>query len=66
MPKAKEMLSKFPNASFTDAGNCSAKHLMLPAGKKFLEKAFEDVAYFEPFYLKTFHPGPKRSEGPTV
>lgn len=61
MPKAKETLSKFPNAVFTDAGNCSAKHLMLPAEKKFNEKDFEDLAYFEPFYLKTFQPGPKRS-----
>ena len=62
MPKAKELLSKIPNAVFTESGNCSAKNLMIPAEKKFLEKDFEDVAYFEPFYLKTFHPGPKRSE----
>ncbi len=62
MPKAKEMLSKFSNAIFTDAGNCSAKHLMLRAEKKFLSNDFEDLAYFEPFYLKTFQPGPKRSE----
>lgn len=62
MPKAKEMLSKFPHAIFTNAGNCSAKHLMLRAEKKFLVKDFEDLAYFEPFYLKTFQPGPKRSE----
>ena len=63
MPKAKEMLGRFPNAVFTNAGNCSAKHLALPAERKFLAKEFEDLAYFEPFYLKTFHPGPKRSEG---
>ena len=61
MPKAKELLSKIPNAIFTDAGNCSAKNMLLSAEKKFLAKEFEDVAYFEPFYLKTFHPGPKRS-----
>jgi tRNA threonylcarbamoyladenosine biosynthesis protein TsaB len=61
MPKAKILLEKFPNAKFTDAGNCSAKHLMIPAEKKFLAKDFADLAYFEPFYLKTFHPGPKRS-----
>lgn len=63
MPKAKELLGKFPNAKFTDAGNCSAKNLMIPAEKKFLAKDFVDLAYFEPFYLKTFHPGPKRSGG---
>lgn len=62
MPKAKDLLSKIPNAIFTSSGNCSAKNLLVPAEKKFLEKDFEDVAYFEPFYLKTFHPGPKRSE----
>lgn len=61
MPKAKELLSRYPNAVFTEAGNCSAKNLMLPAEKKFLANEFEDVAYFEPFYLKTFHPGPQRS-----
>ena len=62
MPKAKELLSRLPNAVFTDAGNCSAKNLMIPAEKKFLANDFEDVAYFEPFYLKTFHPGPQRSK----
>ncbi len=62
MPKAKEMLSKFPNAVFTDSGYCSAKHLMSIAETKFLANDFEDLAYFEPFYLKTFQPGPKRSE----
>lgn len=62
MPKAKELLSHFSNVVFTNSGNCSAKHLLVPAEKRFLEKDFEDVAYFEPFYLKTFHPGPKRSE----
>jgi tRNA threonylcarbamoyladenosine biosynthesis protein TsaB len=61
MPKAKALLEKNPKAVFTDAGNCSAKNLMLPAEKKMLAKDFEDVAYFEPFYLKTFHPGPQRS-----
>ncbi|CAN5151278.1 tRNA (adenosine(37)-N6)-threonylcarbamoyltransferase complex dimerization subunit type 1 TsaB [soil metagenome] len=61
MPKAKELLSKFPNAVFTDSGNCSAKNMMALAENKFRLKDFEDVAYFEPFYLKTFQPGPKRS-----
>jgi tRNA threonylcarbamoyladenosine biosynthesis protein TsaB len=61
MPKAKVLLEKNPKAVFTDAGNCSAKHLMFPAENKLRAKDFEDVAYFEPFYLKTFHPGPQRS-----
>lgn len=62
MPKAKELLSKIPNAVFSDAGMCSAKHLASLAENAFAEKKFEDLAYFEPFYLKTFHPGPQRSK----
>jgi tRNA threonylcarbamoyladenosine biosynthesis protein TsaB len=49
------------NARFTEAGWPSAKHLVALAEEKFRNKQFEDLALFEPFYLKTFHPGPKRS-----
>lgn len=61
MPKAKTLFEKYPNALFTEAGMPSAKHLAELAEKKFAAKEFEDLAYFEPFYLKTFHPGPRRS-----
>ncbi len=61
MPKAKELLSRFPNAIFTTSGNPSAKHLAKLAELRAQAKQFEDLAYFEPFYLKTFHPGPRRS-----
>ncbi|HEU4717649.1 MAG TPA: tRNA (adenosine(37)-N6)-threonylcarbamoyltransferase complex dimerization subunit type 1 TsaB [Bacteroidia bacterium] len=60
--KVKDVLGRFPNAVFTETGMHSAKHLALPAEKKFAAKDFEDLAYFEPFYLKTFHPGPQRSK----
>lgn len=33
----------------------SAKFLVKPAFEKFKLKQFEDIAYFEPFYLKDFH-----------
>lgn len=33
----------------------SAKYLVEPAFRKAEKKQFEDVAYFEPFYLKDFH-----------
>lgn len=33
----------------------SAEHLVSRAVDKFQKKQFEDVAYFEPFYLKDFH-----------
>ena len=62
MPISKELLGRFPNAIFSESGNCSARHLAEPAEKKLAEKCFEDLAYFEPFYLKTFHPGPQRSK----
>lgn len=62
MPKSKELLSRFPNALFTESGMPSAKHLAALAEKKFAASEFEDLAYFEPFYLKTFHPGPQRSK----
>lgn len=60
--KAKELLSKIPDARFTEAGMPSAKNIASLAEKYFAEKKFEDLAYFEPFYLKTFHPGPQRSK----
>ena len=62
MPKSKELLSRFPNAVFTESGMPSSKHLAAIAERKLAAKEFEDVAYFEPFYLKTFHPGPQRSK----
>jgi tRNA threonylcarbamoyladenosine biosynthesis protein TsaB len=42
------------NAIFVDGINPSAKFMIPLAEKYFLEKKFEDVAYFEPFYLKDF------------
>ncbi len=61
MEKSREILSKHPNARFTDQGNQSAKHLVEAAEMKFRRQEFEDLAYYVPFYLKTFNPGPKRS-----
>jgi len=43
-----------PNAIFLDNINPSAKFMVPLAEKLFSEKKFEDVAYFEPFYLKDF------------
>lgn len=50
-----------PNARFID-GIRPLASMMLPLGEKALsEKDFEDVAYFEPFYLKEFVAGtPKK------
>lgn len=42
------------NAKFIDDINPSAKFMIPLAERLFDEKKFEDVAYFEPFYLKDF------------
>ena len=43
-----------PNALFIDGINPSATTMIDPILKKYQLKQFEDVAYFEPFYLKDF------------
>ena len=53
MPKCKEILSAFPNAKFMDAP-ISAKNMLPAALRKWQKQDFEDVAYFEPFYLKEY------------
>lgn len=45
---------KHPNAIFIDDLEPSADHIGYLAYQKFIKSAFEDVAYFEPFYLKEF------------
>lgn len=42
------------NAVFIKDIYCSAKDMAILSYKKFQEGIFEDVAYFEPFYLKNF------------
>lgn len=59
MPKCKELLSGITNATFLDNIAPSAIGLGILSHKKFLNGEFEDVAYFEPFYLKDFMIGPK-------
>jgi len=41
------------NARFVDAP-LEASNMLLPALVKYENKEFEDVAYFEPFYLKEY------------
>jgi tRNA threonylcarbamoyladenosine biosynthesis protein TsaB len=43
-----------PNALFFDNYIHSAKNMLIPATEKLRQQQFEDVAYFEPFYLKDF------------
>lgn len=47
------------NALFAEEFNLSATGLTSLAYQKYQQKQFEDIAYFEPFYLKDFA-GPKK------
>jgi tRNA threonylcarbamoyladenosine biosynthesis protein TsaB len=42
------------NAEFVDGVELSAKDMARLADDRFNNQQFEDVAYFEPFYLKEF------------
>jgi tRNA threonylcarbamoyladenosine biosynthesis protein TsaB len=53
MDKCREVLSH-PNACFLDEIYPHAAALAALSEAKFLEKRFENLAYFEPFYLKEF------------
>ncbi|WP_160139091.1 tRNA (adenosine(37)-N6)-threonylcarbamoyltransferase complex dimerization subunit type 1 TsaB [Chryseobacterium sp. c4a] len=52
--KAKDILN-LPNADFRDDIYPSAQYLITKTLEKIENKEFEDMAYFEPFYLKDFH-----------
>jgi tRNA threonylcarbamoyladenosine biosynthesis protein TsaB len=54
MPKCKEILKQIPDVSFIEDIVPSSVALAELSYQKYLEKRFEDVAYFEPFYLKDF------------
>ena len=56
--KCKQII-QHPNAKFLDDIFPSSKDMLEIANEKFSEKIFEDVAYFEPFYLKDFVTGKK-------
>ncbi|MEI8136852.1 MAG: tRNA (adenosine(37)-N6)-threonylcarbamoyltransferase complex dimerization subunit type 1 TsaB [Bacteroidota bacterium] len=54
MEKCKEILKSIKNAEFIPDILPSAKAMCDLSFKKYTENLFEDVAYFEPFYLKDF------------
>ena len=45
---------KRPDIAIADEFRISAAYMCDPARKAFEERRFEDIAYFEPFYLKDF------------
>ena len=58
--KCKEVLNH-PNAHFIPNIRPLAKHMAPLAEQAFVRGLFEDVAYFEPFYLKAFVAGKPRN-----
>jgi len=55
MPKCKEQFQNIPGASFINNLVPSSKDMAKISHELFEKKQFEDVAYFEPFYLKDFY-----------
>jgi tRNA threonylcarbamoyladenosine biosynthesis protein TsaB len=49
-----EGVMKRANSVFYPGFEVSAEYMRKPAYESFSEKRFEDIAYFEPFYLKDF------------
>lgn len=60
LSKCKSVLSKNKNAIFIDNVFPSAKNMISLSEQAFINKQFEDLAYFEPFYLKDFVAGKKK------
>ena len=59
--KCKPVLGKHKNARFDSDYQISATSMVSLSAEKFEKKLFEDVAYFEPYYLKEFIAGkPKK------
>ena len=61
--KCKELFSEQSNAIFMDEFEISSEYMLHIANKKLANKEFEDVAYFEPYYLKNFIAGKPRVKG---
>lgn len=55
--KCRELLEHYPNARFINHEIVSASHMASLAHAAFMNRSFEDVAYFEPYYLKDFIAG---------
>lgn len=61
--KCREILSKRPNWQYMPRFFNSAAHMAQLATAYYDASQFEDVAYFEPFYLKDFIAGKPRVKG---
>ncbi|MEP7263684.1 MAG: tRNA (adenosine(37)-N6)-threonylcarbamoyltransferase complex dimerization subunit type 1 TsaB [Bacteroidota bacterium] len=60
--KYKDLISKKINAFFFSDFRLSAEGLISRSEELYIQNAFEDVAYFEPYYLKDFVAGPAKKQ----
>ncbi len=61
--KCRPVLQSMPNVRFYEDIRPSARYMPVWASRAYVRKAFEDVAYFEPFYLKDFIAGKPHVKG---
>jgi tRNA threonylcarbamoyladenosine biosynthesis protein TsaB len=61
--KCRSLFEKHPNAVFSEDFQASAKFMISLSEEKFFQKKFEDLAYFEPYYLKDFIAGKPKVKG---
>ncbi len=61
--KCQESLSHQKQAIFLDNFTASSRHMCLLSENRFKHEQFEDLAYFEPFYLKDFVAGIPKVKG---
>lgn len=61
--KCRQVLSHQSNAIFLPGFKASAVHMAILAEEQYSQKLFEDLAYFEPFYLKDFVAGKPHVKG---
>lgn len=61
--KIKLLLAGNPNRVFLDDFKNSAIHMIPLADQRFVAGHFENLAYFEPYYLKDFVAGSPRVKG---
>ena len=62
MPKCRDLLRLNENAAFLEEIHPSARYMPALSHEKFLNAHFENLAYFEPFYLKDFLISGKKSK----
>lgn len=63
--KAKEIL-QLPDADYQESIYPSAQYLIKRTLEKIENNDFEDIAYFEPFYLKDFHGVKKKKSSDSI